>query len=171
MCSRDLSNNVSAAEEIVGIWLLGFIKLEVQKMAWNVDEKKGEARKTPTGKVVEIRSPGKDAHGVEKLRADLDKERDLASGMEVLELDFMLGVVENTRGDDKNDVMMRKLVFNELLRRQQLDTIDSTALKVYAVDDSNLYGKDIQCEAMKKLTERTLRKSKASAGYENPAAS
>jgi len=140
-------------------------------MAWSVEEKKGEVRKTPTGKVVEVRPLGKEPHGAEKLRTDLDKERDLASGMEVLELDFLLGVVENTRGDDKNDVMMRKLVFNELLRQQQLDTIDSNALKVYAVDDGNLYGKDIQCEAMKKLTERTLRKGRLAAGHEDSAAS
>lgn len=140
-------------------------------MAWSVEEKKGEVRKTATGKVVEVRPSAKEPPGVEKLRADLGRERDLTSGMEVLELDFLLGVVENTRGDDKNDVMMRKLVFNELFRRQQLDAVDSSALKVYAVDDANLYGKDIQCEAMKKLTERTLRKSKLADGHEDSAAS
>jgi len=167
----DLGNTVWTIKEIVEIGLLDFIKLEVLKMAWSVEEKKGEVRKTATGKVVEVRPSVKEPPGAERLRAELDRERDLASGMEVLELDFLLGVVENTRGDDKNDVMMRKLVFNELFRRQQLDAIDSSALKVYAVDDSSLYGKDIQCEAMKKLTERTLRKGKLAAGHEAPAAS
>ena len=124
-------------------------------MAWN-DEKKVETKRTGPGKVVEVRGPGKSAG------AEPGKDRDLASGMEMLELDFLLSVVEYTKGDDKNDVTMRKLVFNELLRREQLDTIDSNAMKVYTIDESNLYGKDIQCEAMKKMTERTTRKSKDS---------
>ncbi len=124
-------------------------------MAWN-DEKKVETKRTGPGKVVEVRGPGKSAG------AEPGKDRDLAGGMEMLELDFLLSVVEHTKGDDKNDVTMRKLVFNELLRREQLDTIDSNAMKVYTIDESNLYGKDIQCEAMKKMTERTTRKSKDS---------
>ena len=86
--------------------------------------------------------------------------KDLHSGMELLELDFLLSVVENTKGDGKNDVTMRKFNFNELLRREQLNEADSSALKVYARNKGNLYGKDIQCEAMKELTERTLHKSK-----------
>ncbi|UCF00250.1 MAG: hypothetical protein JSV82_04040 [Planctomycetota bacterium] len=129
-------------------------------MAWSVEEKKGETRKTATGKVVEVRSSVKEPSA----RAAMD--RDLASGMEVLELDFLLGVVEDTKGDDKNDVMMRRFVFNELFRRQQLEAVDSKALKVYAVNDVNLYGKDIQCKAMKKLTERTVRKGKPATEHE-----
>jgi len=86
--------------------------------------------------------------------------RDLAGGMEMLELDFLLSIVEKTGSDDKKDVMMRKLNFNELLRREQLNEIDSNALKVYAVDEGNLYGKDIQCQAIKELTVRTARKGK-----------
>ena len=124
-------------------------------MAWN-DEKKVETKRTGPGKIVEVRGSGKSAG------AEPGKDRDLAGGMEMLELDFLLSVVEHTKGDDKNDVTMRKLVFNELLRREQLDTIDSSALKAYTTDESNLYGKEIQCEAMKKMTERTLRKSKDS---------
>jgi hypothetical protein len=80
--------------------------------------------------------------------------------MEILDLDFLLSVVENTEGNDKNDVAMRRLTFDELLRREQQDTIDSNALKVYAMNEGELYGKVIQCEAMKVLTERTVRKSK-----------
>ena len=93
----------------------------------------------------------------EKPRSELGKERgkDLAGGMEMLEQDFLVGTVEKTKGDDKDDVMMRKLGFNELLRRGQLKAADSSALKVYAVNKGNLYGKDIQCEAMKELAERT----------------
>jgi hypothetical protein len=135
-------------------------------MAWSVGEKKGETKKAEASKVVGLRPSAKDASGdvagQEKPKSELAAERgrDLAGGMEMLELDFLLSVVENTKGDDKNDVMMRKLNFNELLRREQLNEIDSNALKVYVVDEGNLYGKDIQCQAMKELTVRTARKGK-----------
>ena len=79
--------------------------------------------------------------------------------MDLLEMDFLLGVIENTDGDDKNDVAMRRLSFNEVLRRNQQSDIDSAALSVYAVDEKDLYGKDIQCAAMKELTRRTEQKS------------
>ncbi|MHC4748189.1 MAG: hypothetical protein ACYS18_12880 [Planctomycetota bacterium] len=136
-------------------------------MAWNnVREKKGEAKKQAAGKVVELRpsekGPSSGMAGEEKLKSGLTggREKDLAGGMEILELDFLLGVVESTEGDDRNDVTMRRLVFNELLRRQQVDTIDSNALKFYALNKGNHYGKVIQCEAIKMLTERTVHKSK-----------
>ena len=105
-----------------------------------------------------------DAAGRERPKGEAARERgrDLACGMEMLELDFLLSVVENAEGDDKNDVMMRKLNFNELLRREQLNKIDGNALKVYAVDEGNLYGKDIQCQAIKELAVRTVRESKHS---------
>ena len=126
-------------------------------MAWSVGEKKGDTKRATTDKVVELRpsvkAPSSDAAG---------GERNLGGGMEMLELDFLLSVVEKTGGDDKNDVMMRKLNFNELLRRGKQNQIDSGALKVYAVDSGNLYGKDIQCEAMKELTKRTAHKSRGS---------
>jgi len=95
--------------------------------------------------------------GQEKPRNESSKERkkDLASGMEMLEPDFLVRIVETTKCDDKNDVMMQKLSFNELLRRGKQDKIDSSALTVYAINEGNLYGKDIQCEAMNELTKRT----------------
>jgi hypothetical protein len=135
-------------------------------MAWDsVREKKGEAKRT-TGKLAELRPSGKgpsdETAGEGKSKDELtrEKDKDLASGMEILELDFLLNIVENTESDDSNDVTMRKLNFNELLRREQLDTIDSTALKVYAKNEDKLYGKVIQCEAMKELTKRTVHKGK-----------
>jgi hypothetical protein len=105
-----------------------------------------------------------DITGQQKPKDEPDREggRDLAGGMEMLKLDFLLSVVENAEGDDKNDVMMRKLNFNELLRREQLNEIDGNALKVYAVDEGNLYGKDIQFQAMKELAVRTTHKGKHS---------
>lgn len=129
-------------------------------MAWSVGERKNEPKTMGQHRVMEMHPSAKDAPDDAKPKAEMNKERDVTSGMEILELDFLLGVVENTKGSDKNDVTMRKLVFNELIRREQLDTIDSSALKVYTVNESNLYGKDIQCEAMKKLTERTTHKAK-----------
>jgi len=136
-------------------------------MAWNtVREKKSEAKGTEASKVVEVhpstKAPPSDIAGEEKLKSGLnkDREKDLAGGMEVLDSDFLLSIVENTEGNDKNDVTMRRLTFDELLRREQPDTIDSNALKVYAMNEGNLYGKIIQCEAMKVLTERTTHKSK-----------
>ena len=83
------------------------------------------------------------------------KGEDLSSGMELLELDFLLAVVENTDSSDNNDIGMRKLTFYELLRRDDQNHIDSSALAVYSINQSNFYPKDIQCEAMKELTKRT----------------
>ena len=82
-------------------------------------------------------------------------QKDLQGGMELLELDFLLSVVENTQGNDSNTVTMRKLSFDELVRRDRLHTIDGNALKVYAKNTNNLYGKTIQREAIEQLTERT----------------
>jgi len=70
----------------------------------------------------------------------------------------LLGVIENIDGEDKNDVAMRKLTFSETLRRNQQSEIDSASLAVYSVDEKGLYGKDIQCAAMKELTRRTEQK-------------
>lgn len=115
------------------------------------------------GKIVEMNPPAKSPFSDgENLRRDSNRNKDLAGGMELLDLDFLLSIVENTDGTDKNDVAMRRLTFDELIRRQQQDSIDSNALKVYAVNDGSLYSKVIQCEAMKVLTERTSRKSKHS---------
>jgi hypothetical protein len=137
-------------------------------MAWSVGEKKSEVKKTATSKVTELRplveAPSPETAGQKKLKDETARERgrDLAGGMEMLELDFLLSIVEKTKGNDQNDVTMRKLDFNELLRREQLNEIDSNSLRVYAMDEGSLYGKDIQCEAMKELTIRTARKSKHS---------
>jgi hypothetical protein len=125
-------------------------------MAWGVGERKLEIRKTGS-KVVELGGTQEttgDAAMEKKTRAG----RNLAGGMDLLELDFLLGVTEGTDGEDKNDVAMRKLTFNEVLRRNQQNEVDSASLSVYAVDAKELYGKDIQCAAMKELTRRTEQK-------------
>ena len=95
----------------------------------------------------------------EKLENELTMERnkDLHGGMDLLELDFLLSIVENTKGSDQNDVTMRKLNFNEVIRREKQNQVDSNALTLYAVNSGNLYGKDIQCEAIKELARRTVK--------------
>jgi hypothetical protein len=137
-------------------------------MVWNtIREKKSEVKGMAASKIMEVHPPAKapsDISSGENMKSGFGRrsEKDLAIGMEILDLDFLLSIVENTEGSDKNDVAMRRLTFDELLRREQQDTIDSNALKVYAMNEGELYGKVIQCEAMKVLTERTARKSKHS---------
>ncbi len=98
---------------------------------------------------------------VDKLFKDMpgEGERDLHSGMEILGQDFLLSIVESANGnaDDTKDVAIRELNFKELLRRGKLNQADSLALKTYAVNKGNIYGKDIQCEAIKTLAERTAK--------------
>jgi len=107
------------------------------------------------GRLFNFRFAGKARPGKRKNKPGGRTEKDLDSGMELLELDFLLGIIKNTKGNDKKDVMMRKLGFNELVRRGQLCAASGSTLRIYAIDDGNLYGKDIQCEAMKELAEGT----------------
>jgi len=81
--------------------------------------------------------------------------KDMHSGMELLDLEFLLGMVENTEDDDESSVIIRRLCFNELVRSDQRHEISSNTLKVYAKDVNGLYGKQVQCQAMLELTERT----------------
>ncbi len=106
-----------------------------------------------------------DTTGQVKLKKELAWERtkDLNGGMELLELNFLLSIIENTNGDDEKDVIIRKLNFKELLRRGKLNQVNSNVLKIYAINKGNLYGKDIQCEAMKNLAERTTIAAKVAA--------
>lgn len=83
------------------------------------------------------------------------EKKDLASGMEILELDFLLSIVEKMKGKSKKDVTMRKLAFNELIRREQVAAVDSKALNFYTINKRNIYEKNIQCAAMKAMAERT----------------
>jgi hypothetical protein len=126
-------------------------------MAFGIGDRKIEVRKSTGTRIVEL-------GGAEETTGEVTMEkkqrtgRNLAGGMDLLEMDFLLGVIENTDGDDKNDVAMRRLSFNEVLRRNQQSEIDSASLTVYSVDEKDLYGKDIQCAAMKELTRRTEQK-------------
>ncbi len=86
----------------------------------------------------------------------MKRNRDMNGGMEILELDFLLSVIENTDATTDNDIMMRKLAFNELIRTNRVNEIESQSLKVYAMDEHGWFTKDIQCESFKELTARTL---------------
>ena len=99
--------------------------------------------------------PAKSLQSTAKQFATNSPERNVQGGMEMLGLDFLLSIVENTTGDDPNDVAMRKMTFNELIRTNRRHEIASGALKVYAVDEEGLYGNNIQCQAMQELTQRT----------------
>ncbi len=83
------------------------------------------------------------------------RTRNTKGGMDLLDLDILLQVVHNTEGKDENDVTIRKLAFNELIRRQNQNCINSIALTIYAVNKGKLYDKGIQCEAMRELAGRT----------------
>ena len=135
-------------------------KLEVKKMDMSTIARShtaGTYSETATenkDKLTEAPRPFK-RDGNSKKSSSRKRGRDMAGGMGMLDIDFLLSVIEETAGDDKNDVSMRRMCFNELLRTGHRAEIDSAALKVYAMDSEGLYGKDIQCQAMQELTERT----------------
>ena len=127
---------------------------------YEVKEMETNTSKKPQGRyadsVRDIRPPRKDSSP----RKNLSRKngRDMHSGMELLDLAFLLAIVESVEVDEKVDVAMRKLCFNELVRTGQRTEIDSKALKVYVIDGEGLYGKEIQCQAMQELAERTSQK-------------
>ena len=91
-----------------------------------------------------------------KARSEAKKRgRDLHGGMEVLDLDFLLDIVENSDGTDEHDMTMRKLGFHELARTGRLSDIDSHALGYVCMDEDGLFDKRMQCEAMQELAART----------------
>ena len=118
-------------------------------MRWKTADEKADNLQTKAN-VVELH-PSSDSNTDTPSR----KQADTQSGMELLDMDFLLVVIENTDSNDENDITMRKLSFDEVLRRNKQNEIASTALKVYAVNKGDLYGKTIQCQAMKELTKRT----------------
>ena len=53
------------------------------------------------------------------------RQEDVYCGLELLETDFLLSIIENLQEDEENDVTMRKICFNEMLRRDLRNHIDS----------------------------------------------
>ncbi|MHC4104545.1 MAG: hypothetical protein ACYSR9_06365 [Planctomycetota bacterium] len=129
---------------------------QIDEQTRNVKDKYIEffLKTAPTKKIT--KEPMFDFEAADKVSGGEHKEaRNVSSGMEILDLDFLVKIVENTKGRNKKDVMMRKLVFDELLRREQVTAVDSKALNIYTMNKSKLYSKKIQCGAMKALAERT----------------
>ena len=122
-------------------------------MKWNNVQEENEALKEKAAAVVSIKSEhSQEAAGQTR------KDSDVNSGLELLDIVFVLGVVDSTDSADPNDITMRKIGFNEILRRNSRPRISSKALKVYALDQNKFYGKDIQCQAMQELAQRTATK-------------
>ncbi|MHC4690154.1 MAG: hypothetical protein ACYS5F_11040 [Planctomycetota bacterium] len=118
-------------------------------MVWQAVRKKSEVKRSAKKKIVPLHTPDEEKSGETKSMENSEKEvvmeknKDLNSGMELLEMDFLLGIVEHTASSDSKDVTMRRLNFDELL--------------VYAVNAGDPYGKEIQCEATKELSRRTAK--------------
>ncbi|MCJ7693280.1 MAG: hypothetical protein MUO22_07675 [Sedimentisphaerales bacterium] len=126
----------------------------------------GEVKATVGAPLLKTQQTGNSTVQVRKQRAfgfaSDGKGRDLHGGMELLELGFLLSVLEEMSSAEVSDVTMRKLSFEELLRRDRLSRISSKALKLYAKDEQGFYGRKIQCEAMKQLSQRTKALQQAS---------
>jgi hypothetical protein len=86
--------------------------------------------------------------------------------MELLARDFLVAVVEGIDGDDSRDIAMRKLCFDEIVRRGELSVVASIALRVYTLDKEGFYGKSIRCEAMEELATRTGKLTDSSGSVE-----
>jgi hypothetical protein len=85
----------------------------------------------------------------------LVKKRNLTGGMELLARNFLVDIVEQTDSPDQRDIEMRRLCFAELVRRGELWSLASNALKIYTLDEDGFYGKVIRREAMAELAGRT----------------
>jgi hypothetical protein len=110
----------------------------------------------PAARVGVIGKEGEVAAKSAEATPRVKRNRDTQTGMEILDLDFLLSVIENTDATTENDITMRRLGFNELIRTNRVNEIDSASLKVYAMDEHGWFSKDIQCESFKELTNRTL---------------
>lgn len=122
------------------------------------EEGKGDMMENDDKKAgnLETAAEGAPAKTENKNRSNLIRKagKDMHSGMELLDVEFLLSIVDTSDNGDGHDVVMRKLCFNELVRSGQRHEISSSALKMYAMDADGLYGKSIQCEAMLELAER-----------------
>ncbi|MHC4756303.1 MAG: hypothetical protein ACYTBP_14300 [Planctomycetota bacterium] len=145
----------------VGYWVYTLVKKKPDKFGSRQFENEKTTYNLRHTFPNQYKPPGRSHENHQSYRfnfADAARSKDpgkIKPGMELLEPDFLLCVIENTKGSNKNEVEMRILCFNEILRRNQPHSIKSDALKVYAVNKKNLYTKNIQCQAMKELAKRT----------------
>jgi hypothetical protein len=116
------------------------------------------ANQSKTTKYATITRPANEIPVKEAARPTAEtrrRGRDLHGGMELLGIDFLLDMVENIDGTEEYDIAMRKLSIHELMRTSRIGEVDSNVLKFYCLDSDGLYGREIQCEAMKELSRRT----------------
>lgn len=83
------------------------------------------------------------------------KSADLESGLELLELPFLAGLVSDIEDTGLLDIQIRIIAFNEIVRREKLGRIEGKTLKIYAKNSQNIFGKSIQCRAIGELACRT----------------
>ena len=88
-------------------------------------------------------------------KAGSKRQADLQGGMELLENEFLIELVSDIDHSEDSDVEMHKLCFMELVHRGRLKNMDSSIIKAYAKNERHLYGKDVQCLAMKELASRS----------------
>jgi hypothetical protein len=88
------------------------------------------------------------------------KKRDTKTGLEIVNREFLVEVVERTDAVDNLDISMRSMCFDELVRRNELSALSSEALKVYVLNESEFFSKTIRREAMTQLAGRTGQKTR-----------
>ena len=111
--------------------------------------------KAPAVKAVPHKQQQQNAPYAQKAEAPVRKNHSDLGGMEMLDTDFILDVIENLQETEQTDIAMRKIGFSEILRRGLESMIDSRALRVYAIDADLHYGRHIKCQAMQELARRT----------------
>ena len=103
-----------------------------------------------------IRAAAKPAASVRfEFPAPARKSRVTNSGMELLAVEFLVGIVERIDALEKPDIAMRSMCWKELSRRGRLDAISSDSLKSYILNEGGFFDKSIRTEAMAQLACRT----------------
>lgn len=165
----------------IGIWTLvrkkaGWNNPSEEYAEYDVQSAEGMNRHKKTDAIIEtlIKQSAVSETGQYSIRSSrkgavgrrFRKAADLQSGLELLELPFLTGMVSDIESRQQVDIEMRKIAFMELVRRGQLCGIEGNALKVYAKNSASSacggpkggkggFGKAIQCEALKELAART----------------
>ena len=152
----------------VGIWSV--VKRRTGEKDWQMEEilypseiqgQNMEPKKTvyevisPEGNSVSVSAKDEHLQNNSSPERRQKKTADLEKGLELLELPFLINVVGNIEDGEKQDIEIRKIVFNELVRRGNLSRIEGNVLKIYAKNPKNLFGKSIQCQAIAELAGRT----------------
>ena len=123
----------------------------------NITEKSKIKKQTTTKQTAKTKINTVNEKYDSKIKPKKTNQKNVAGGMELLSVEFLLAKTAKVTEIDKKDVEMRQMAFNELARRNELNKMAGEILKDYAVNGDNLYGKTIQCLAMKTLAQRTIK--------------